>query len=51
MTTEITYNQEPSFTTIDTSPISSDPNEDWQHLVLEMFRPEISAPVVQKPRL
>jgi hypothetical protein len=51
MTTEITYTQEPFFSRIDLSPISSDPNEDWQHLVLEMFRPELPLPAVQKPRL
>ena len=42
MTTELEYSQQPSFSTIDLAPISSDPDEDWQHLVLEMFRPEIS---------
>jgi hypothetical protein len=51
MTTEITYAQEPSFSTIDLSPIPSDPDEDWQHLVLEMFRPESPLPPIQKPRL
>jgi hypothetical protein len=51
MTTEITYTQEPFFSRIDLSPIPSDPNEDWQHLVLEMFRPELPVPAAQKPRL
>jgi hypothetical protein len=51
MTTELEYSQQPSFSTIDVAPISSDPDEDWQHLVLEMFRPELAAPVIQKPRL
>jgi len=51
MTTEIDYTQEPSFTTIDLLPISSDPNEDWQHLVLEMFRPEMPETITKKPRL
>jgi hypothetical protein len=51
MTTEISYSQEPFFSRIDLSPIPSDPNEDWQHLVLEMFRPELPVPAVQKPRL
>ena len=51
MTTEPEYSQQPSFSTIDVAPISSDPDEDWQHLVLEMFRPELAAPVIQKPRL
>jgi hypothetical protein len=51
MTTELDYNQQPSFSTIDVAPISSDPDEDWQHLVLEMFRPEVPAVAAQKPRL
>lgn len=51
MTTELHYDQQPSFAAIDLAPISSDPNEDWQHLVLEMFRPELPTPPVQKPRL
>jgi hypothetical protein len=51
MTTELEYIQQPSFSTIDLAPISSDPDEDWQHLVLEMFRPESPAPVIQKARL
>jgi len=51
MTTELEYSQQPSFSTIDVAPISSDPDEDWQHLVLEMFRPELATPVIQKPRL
>ena len=51
MTTELEYSQIPSFSTIDLAPISSDPDEDWQHLVLEMFRPESPAQHVQKPRL
>jgi hypothetical protein len=51
MTTELDYSQQPSFSTIDLAPISSDPDEDWQHLVLEMFRPEVPAITAQKPRL
>ena len=51
MTTELAYSQQPTFSTIGLSPISSDPHEDWQHLVLEMFRPEIPVPIPQKPRL
>ena len=51
MTTEHRYDQEPFFSTIDLSPISSDPNEDWQHLVLEMFRPELAPPPIKKSRL
>jgi Family of unknown function (DUF6459) len=51
MTTELEYSQQPSFSRIDIAPISSDPDEDWQHLVLEMFRPESPVLPVQKPRL
>jgi hypothetical protein len=51
MTTELHYDQQPSFAAIDLAPISSDPHEDWQHLVLEMFRPELPAPPIHKPRL
>jgi hypothetical protein len=51
MTTELEYNQQPSFSTIDLSPISSDPDEDWQHLVLEMFRPVSPVLPTHKPRL
>ena len=51
MTTELEYTQQPTFSTIDLLPISSDPHEDWQHLVLEMFRPELPVPVLKKPRL
>ena len=51
MTTELEYNQQPSFSTIDLAPISSDPDEDWQHLVLEMFRPESPVLAPKKPRL
>lgn len=51
MTTNIEYEQAPTFTSINLAPISSDPDEDWQHLVLEMFRPEQKDLPVQKPRL
>jgi hypothetical protein len=51
MTTELEYSQQPSFSTIDLAPISSDPDEDWQHLVLEMFRPESPVLTPKKPRL
>ena len=51
MTTELDYSQQPTFTTIDLTPISSDPEEDWQHLVLEMFRPEFVQTPDVKPRL
>jgi hypothetical protein len=51
MTTELEYSQQPSFSIIDLAPISSDPDEDWQHLVLEMFRPESPVLTPKKPRL
>jgi len=51
MTTNIEYGQIPTYTSIDLAPISSDPDEDWQHLVLEMFRPEQADVPAQKPRL
>ena len=51
MTTNIEYGQIPTFTAIDLAPISSDPDEDWQHLVLEMFRPEQVETELPKPRL
>jgi hypothetical protein len=51
MTTELEYSQQPTFSTIDLVPIPSDPHEDWQHLVLEMFRPEVPLQVIKKPRL
>jgi hypothetical protein len=51
MTIEFEYSQQPSFSTIDLAPISSDPDEDWQHLVLEMFRPELPELAPKKPRL
>jgi len=51
MTTELEYNQQPSYSTIDLAPISSDPDEDWQHLVLEMFRPALPVLAPKKPRL
>jgi hypothetical protein len=51
MTTNIEYGQIPTYTNIDLAPISSDPDEDWQHLVLEMFRPEQPEVPLQKPRL
>ena len=51
MTTETEFKQQPSFTTVDLIPISSDPDEDWQHLVLEMFRPELADLPLKKSRL
>ena len=51
MTTELDFNQTPFFKTINLEPISSDPDEDWQHLVLEIFRPAKPEPISIKPRL
>lgn len=51
MTTKLEYSQQPTFSTIDLVPISSDPDEDWQHLVLEMFRPELPVLTPSKPPL
>ena len=55
MTTQREYDPNflsmPVFTTIDMNPISSDPNEDWLHPVLEMFRPEEVIQPVKEPRL
>lgn len=41
----------PIFASIDVVPISSDPNEDWLHPVLEMFRPVRALEPVKEPRL
>jgi len=53
MTTQREYDpqlaQLPTFTELDLTPISSDPDEDWLHPVLEIFRPQAAAP--KKPRL
>jgi hypothetical protein len=51
MTTQFDYSQKPSFSTIDLTPISSDPGEDWQHLVLEIFRPQQPTSSPKKPPL
>jgi len=51
MTTQFDYSQKPSFSIIDLTPISSDPDEDWQHLVLEMFRPKLTEPSPKKSPL
>ena len=45
------YLAKPVFTTIDLTPISSDPDEDWLHPVLEMFRPLTIVEPVKEPRL
>jgi hypothetical protein len=55
MTTQRAFNpnylSNPVFTTIDLTPISSDPDEDWLHPVLEMFRPLVIVEPVKEPRL
>jgi hypothetical protein len=51
MTTQPEYHQQPTFTLIDLHPISSDPDEDYQHPVLEMFRPAFTEPLPRKPKL
>jgi len=51
MTTQREYEQHPTFTHIDLQPISSDPDEDYLHPVLEMFRPAESILPPQKPKL
>jgi hypothetical protein len=51
MTTQLEYQQLPAFTRIDLHPISSDPDEDYQHPVLEIFRPEIPEQLPRKPKL
>ena len=55
MNTQLEYNPNylgmPVFTTIDMTPISSDPDEDWLHPVLEMFRPVTVPEPLKKPRL
>lgn len=51
MTTHLEYEQFPTFTHIDVEPISSDPDEDYLHPVLEMFRPAASIVAPRKPKL
>jgi hypothetical protein len=51
MTTQLEYEQAPRFTSINLLPISSDPDEDFLHPVLEIFKPEPKPQEVQKPRL
>ena len=51
MTTQLEYQQQPTFTRIDLRPISSDPHEDYEHPVLEMFRPELPQQSPRKPKL
>lgn len=51
MTTQREYDQMPTFTTTQLIPISSDPDEDWLHPVLEIFRPAKKVEELKKPRL
>lgn len=51
MTTQFEYQQLPTFTRIDISPVSSDPDEDYLHPVLEIFQPRRGLVEVQKPKL
>lgn len=51
MTTHLEYEQFPTFTHINVEPISSDPDEDYLHPVLEMFRPGASIVAPRKPKL
>jgi hypothetical protein len=45
------YRAMPTFTSLEMLPISSDPDEDWLHPVLEMFRPKKVVEPVKEPRL
>lgn len=45
------FSQMPTFRKYQLVPISSDPDEDWLHPILEIFRPEKIEPVASKPRL
>jgi hypothetical protein len=51
MTTHREFEQLPTFTTIELVPISSDPDEDFLHPVLEIFKPAPKIEEVKKPRL
>jgi hypothetical protein len=51
MTTQRDYEQLPQFTTIELVPLSSDPDEDFLHPVLEIFRPAPAVVEIKKPRL
>ncbi|MEY2850345.1 MAG: hypothetical protein RJA96_216 [Actinomycetota bacterium] len=51
MTTRREYEQLPTFTTVELVPISSDPDEDFLHPVLEIFKPAPKIREVKKPRL
>lgn len=51
MTTHLEYLQLPTFSKVDLTPISSDPNEDYLHPVLDIFRPHNCEIEPQKPKL
>lgn len=51
MTTQRDYEELPTFTTIELVSVSSDPEEDFLHPVLEIFKPEPIAQEAKKPRL
>ena len=51
MTTHLEYLQLPTFSKVDLTPISSDPNEDYLHPVLDIFRPHHCEIEPQKPKL
>lgn len=51
MTTQLEYEQLPTFTTLELVPLSSDPEEDFLHPVLEIFKPEPKIQEENKPRL
>ena len=51
MTTQREYEELPTFTTIELLPLSSDPDEDFLHPVLEIFKPEPVIHGSKKPRL
>lgn len=51
MTTQREDEELPTFTTLELVPISSDPDEDFLHPVLEIFKPEPVIHVAKKPHL
>jgi len=51
MTTQPDFDQMPTFTFTELISVSSDPDEDFLHPVLEMFRPAPQLEIVKKPRL
>ena len=51
MTTQPDFDLVPTFTITELTPLSSDPDEDFLHPVLEMFRPIPLVEVIKKPRL